>query len=81
MKNLLSKYRIQIKIIAIVICALLAVNRGIMFTERGNDMDRVIAIYWIIMAVYYTLNLIMALRAKKFVQESALNNSSKASSE
>ena len=79
MKDFLNKYQIQIKILAIIIWAILAVNRWIMFSQSGYNQDRFSAVLWTTMALYYTLNFIIALRDKKFAKESELNNSKESS--
>lgn len=79
MKKFLSKYRIQIQVIAIILLTVLAIIKWIQFSETGNN--RVNAIIWSILAISNFLNLLVMKRDKKLAEQGSLNNNSNSSAE
>ena len=79
MKDFLTKYRLQIKIIAIVIWSVLAILRWVQFSETGNNLFS--ASLWTLLALYYTLGLLKMMREKKLAGQASLNNNTKDSAE
>ncbi len=81
MKNFLNKYRIHIRIVAIILFVILAILKWVSYSETGDRNQMIGAAVWSILALVYILGMIIMIKNNKIAAGASLNNNSKGSAE